>query len=245
MPASKPGQDVVGLIARARARGQRTLSEPDSKAFLRALGIPVPPGRVVSGSAEAAAALDEIRPPVVVKAVSSALTHKTDAGGIMFPVETAAAAAAACETIAARVRQARPDVVLDGFLVEAYRPAQPEWILGLRIDRQFGPAVMFGLGGIFVELLRQVSFRLAPLRDADIDALLTEKPATRILDGVRGSRPADRQSLKAAIRALSDLSGQAGIAEAISEIEINPLTVTDRGILALDALIVLRVEEAR
>jgi succinyl-CoA synthetase beta subunit len=245
MPTSKPGHDVVELIASARARGQRTLSEPDSKTFLRALGIPVPPGRVVSSPAEAASVLDEIPPPVVVKAVSSVLTHKTDVGGIVFPVESAAAAAAACVMIAARVRQARPDVVLDGFLVEAYRPAQPEWILGLRIDRQFGPAVMFGLGGIFVELLRQVSFRLAPLRDADIDALLTEKPATRILEGVRGNRPADREGLKAAIRALSDLSGQAGIADAISEIEINPLTVTEQGILALDALIVLRAKEAR
>jgi succinyl-CoA synthetase beta subunit len=245
MPARKPGHDVAELIAGARARGQLTLSEPDSKAFLRALGIPVPPARVVSSAAEAAAALAEIRPPVVVKAVSAVLTHKTDAGGLIFPVETAAAAVAACETIAARVRQARPDVVLEGFLIEAYRPAQPEWILGLRIDRQFGPAVMFGLGGVFVELLRQVSFRLAPLREADIDALLSEKPATRILHGMRGSRPADREALKAANRALSELSGQVGIADAISEIEINPLTVTEQGILALDALIVLRAEEAR
>ncbi len=240
MLTSSPSGDIAGLIAAAKARGQAALSEPDSKALLRTLGIPVPPGRVVRSAAEAALAVNAIGPPVVVKAVSPALTHKTDSGGIVFPIETPAAAAAACDTIQARVRSIRPDIVLDGFLIEAFRPAQSEWILGLRMDPQFGAVVMFGLGGIYVDLLRQVTFRLAPLREQDIEALLTEKPAMRILDGARGGKPVDRDALKATIRALSGVAERSDIAAAISEIEINPLTVTEHGVLALDALVVLR-----
>lgn len=239
-----PVVNLAALLAKATSEGRAALSEVDSKAFLRALGIPTPEGRFVRAPGDAAAAAQEIGCPVVAKAVSSILTHKTEAGGLVFPIDTPASAVAACEAIAQRIRVARPDIVLDGFLIEAYRPAQPEWILGLRNDPHFGPAVMFGLGGVHVEILRQVSFRLAPLRDADIDDLLDEKPATRILRGVRGGGPVDRPALVAAIGALSDLARRRDIMEAISEIEINPLTVTERGILALDALIVLRPQEA-
>ena len=213
---------------RPPARSAATsLSEPEAKAVLRAHGIPVPPGRVVRTAEEAPAAVGEIGAPVVVKAVAHALTHKTEAGAVMFPVDSAAAAQAACRTIAARVAAYRPDIVLEGFLVEAYRPAQPEWILALRNDPQFGPAIMFGLGGIYVETLRQVSFRLAPLRDEDIEALLSERPATRASFG-RARRRAARiaaPSSKWCVR-LSDLSQQPAIARDVSEIEINPLAVT-------------------
>ena len=99
---------------------------------------------------------------------------------------------------------------------------------------------MFGLGGIYVDILRQVSFRLAPLREHDVDALISEQPAMRILDGARGKPAANRAALKDAIRRLSGLAQHPAIAAEISEIEINPLTVTAEGVLALDALIVLR-----
>ena len=237
-----PHADLLPLIAAARARGDTILSEPEAKAFLGLLGIPVPPGRVVRDASEAASVVGEIGVPVVVKAVAPALTHKSEAGGVIFPVDTPQGAAAACRTIATRVAAHRPDVVLDGFLVEAYRPGQPEWILALRVDPQFGPSIMFGLGGIFVELLRQVSFRLAPLSDRDMEALITAKPAMRILDGARGRPPADRKALKDAIGRLSDLALVPAIIDQISDIEINPLTIDERGVLALDALIVLRAQ---
>jgi hypothetical protein len=138
------------------------------------------------------------------------------------------------------VQQHRPDAAVEGFLIEAWRPAALEWILGLRVDPVFGPAIMFGLGGIYVDVLRQVSFRLAPLREQDIEALLTEMPAMRLLDGARGRPPVDRAALKAAIGCLSDIATVPAIADQISEIEINPLTVGETGVLALDALVVLR-----
>lgn len=240
-PATR--DEIMAIIARATADRRRALSEPESKLLLRALQIPVPSSEVVATPAAAAAAVERIGAPVAVKAVSPAITHKSDIGGVMCPVESGAAAEAACRTIAARVKTRRPDVALEGFLIEAYRPAYPEWILGLRVDPTFGPAIMFGLGGVFAELLRQVTFRLAPLSDPDIDALLTEKPSTRILSGIRGAAPADLAALRRVIRTLSDLATCDEITAAISEIEINPLTVTEHGVLALDALVVLRHEE--
>jgi succinyl-CoA synthetase beta subunit len=236
--------ELAALIGRVRAARRSYFTEPEAKAFLRALGIPVPPGRLVSDGDEAAEAVEAIGPPVVVKAVAHDLTHKTEAGGVVFPIHTPDAAREACRTIRERVAARRPDVRLEGFLVEAYRPAQPEWILALRNDAQFGPAIMFGLGGVYVEILRQVCFRLAPLRDPDVEALLGERPATRILHGVRGRAPADLAALKAAILRLSDLALRPDITGHIAEIEINPLSVGRDGVLALDALIVLRQEHS-
>jgi acetyl-CoA synthetase (ADP-forming) len=232
--------DIAALIRTARAERRRLLSEPESKAILRAHGIPVPAAQVIRDATQAGRALDAVGPPVVVKAVAPELTHKSDAGAVIFPIDSPAAAEAACRTIAARVAAHHPDIVLAGFLIEAYRPAQPEWILALRNDPHFGPAIMFGLGGLFVETLRQVSFRLAPLRKEDIAALLSEHPATQLLAGVRGRPPADRAALANVLRSLSDLSQLPEVAREISEIEINPLVVGEHGVLALDALIVLR-----
>src|SRR5262249_25666578 len=116
----------------------------------------------------------------------------------------------------------------------------PEWILALRNDPSFGPVIMFGLGGIYVEILRQVSFRLAPLRSEDIEALLSEPPAPRRLSRVRGTAPRNPRALPAVPRRRSGLSQQPTVMRELSEIELNPLAVTETSALALDALIVLR-----
>lgn len=242
-PTVSAGDELTRFVAAARAAKRNTLSEPEAKQVLQAHGIPVPAGRVVAEPEQAPAVLLEIKPPVVVKAVAHNLTHKTDAGGVIFPVYSGADAESACRTIRTRIRAAAPDAVLQGFLIEAYQPAQPEWILALRMDPHFGAVIMFGLGGIYVDVLRQVSFRLAPLRRRDAEALLSEKPAMRILDGVRGRKPADRAALVETILRLSDLAAHPAVARDVSEIEINPLVVNERGVLALDALIVLRPQE--
>jgi acetate---CoA ligase (ADP-forming) subunit beta len=234
------GGDLASLIQAARAEKRHLLSEPESKAFLRAQGIPVPAGEVISDAKDAAKSLEAIGLPVVVKAVAPQLTHKSDAGAVVFPITSAAAAEQACRTIGARVKSRHPNIKLTGFLIEAFRPEQPEWIVALRNDPHFGPAIMFGLGGIFVETLRQVSFRLAPLGDADVAALMSERPATQLLAGTRGRPPADRAALANVLRRLSDISQMPQVAREIREIEINPLVVGEHGALALDALIVLR-----
>jgi succinyl-CoA synthetase beta subunit len=241
--SASAGDDLTRLITEARAAGRDTLSEPEAKQLLQAHGIPVPAGRFVTDPEQAPAVLHAIMPPVVVKAVAHDLTHKSDAGAVIFPVYSGTEAEDACRTIRQRVRLAAPDAVLQGFLIEAFRPAQTEWILALRMDPHFGAVIMFGLGGIYVDVLRQVSFRVAPLRSQDAEALLSEKPATRILDGMRGRKPADRAALIQTILRLSDLAAHPAVARDVSVIEINPLVASETGVLALDALIVLRPQE--
>jgi succinyl-CoA synthetase beta subunit len=175
---------------------------------------------------------------VVVKAVAPLLTHKNDAGAVIFPVSSAEAAQDACRKIVHQVKMRRPEIVIDGFLVEAFRPAQPECIVALRQDPQFGPVIMFGLGGVFVEALRQVSFRLAPLSATDVAALLTEHPATKLLS--RKGSEMNGPSLGAVLQRLSAVAVLPEVQRQIEEIEINPIVVGEQGPLALDALIVLR-----
>jgi succinyl-CoA synthetase beta subunit len=230
--------DLGELVQTAREQKRSVLSEPEAKAFLRAQRIPVPEGRFVRTPEEAGAALSAIGPPVVVKAVAPLLTHKNDAGAVIFPVASPAGAQDACRTIAQQVKTRRPEIVLDGFLIEAFRPGQPEWIMALRNDPQFGPVVMFGLGGVFVEALRQVSFRLAPLTATDIAALLTEHPATKLLS--RKGSEKNESSLSGVLQRLSELSELPEVQRQIDAIEINPIVVSEQGPLALDALIVLR-----
>lgn len=232
--------DIATLISAARGQQRRFLSEPESKALLRAHGIPVPAARIIRDAAEAGEAVAAVGAPVVVKAVAPELTHKSEVGAVVYPVDSSAAAEAACRAIASRVAARRPDLTLSGFLIEAYRPAQPEWIVALRNDPNFGPTIMFGLGGLFVETLRQVSFRLAPLREQDIAALLSERAITRLLDGARGGPSASRAALSDVLRRLSNLAQLPEVARDVSEIEINPLVIGSHGVLALDALIVLR-----
>jgi succinyl-CoA synthetase beta subunit len=230
--------DLTKLIRSAREETRHSLLEPEAKAFLRAHGISVPAARFVGSATEAGAAVAAIGAPVVVKAVAPQLTHKSDVGGVIFPVTSPAAAAEACKTISENIRTRRPDITLAGFLIEAFRPGQPEWIAALRNDPDFGPVIMFGLGGLLVEMLRQVSFRLAPLGEADIAALLNER--TALLTGARGQPPADRAALADVLRRLSELSQLPEVASEIEAIEINPIVVGQHGALALDALIVLR-----
>jgi succinyl-CoA synthetase beta subunit len=230
--------DLEKLAQIAREQKRHVLSEPEAKAFLRAQRIPVPESRFVRTADEASAALSAIGAPVVVKAVAPLLTHKNDAGAVIFPVASAAAAQDACRTIARQVKTRHPEITLDGFLIEAFQPGQPEWIMALRNDPQFGPVIMFGLGGVFVEALRQVSFRLAPLTATDIAALLSEHPATKLLS--RKGSEKNGPSLGAVVQRLSELSELPEVQREIDEIEINPIVVSEQGPLALDALIVLR-----
>jgi succinyl-CoA synthetase beta subunit len=230
--------DLGKLVEIARERKRRVLSEPEAKAFLRAQRIPVPEGKFIRTASEAGAALSAIGAPVVVKAVAPLLTHKNDAGAVIFPVASPAAAEHACRTIAHQVKARRPEIALDGFLIEAFRPGQPEWIMALRNDPQFGPVIMFGLGGLLVEAFRHVSFRLAPLTATDIAALLSEHPATKLLSRYISEKNAP--TLSAVLQRFSELSELPEVQSQIDEIEINPIVVNEQGPLALDALIVLR-----
>ena len=177
------------FIEAARARGRLILSESNGKQVLAAAGIPVPHGCFVATPVDVDQACERMKFPLAVKGVSPELIHKTEASAVMLNLEDADAVRNAC--------MAMQDVVgdLDGFLIEEMAPTGHEVIVGGIIDPQFGPVLMVGLGGVFVEVLADVAFRICPINRADAAAMLNELRAVALLDGARGQRAASRDAI--------------------------------------------------
>ena len=220
--------------------GRHSLTEPEAKALFKALGIAVPEGGVATSAAAAADLARQIGPPVVAKVVSPDITHKTEAGGIVCPVATAEDAAEAYEAILGLVHGTSPRAHVEGVLIEAFRPGGVECVVGLKHDAAFGPVVMFGLGGVFVEVLGEVAFRLAPLNQRDVEAMLSETRGARCLDGFRGQPAVDKAALAAVITACAGVASTPGLGELIDTLEINPLAASASGAVALDGLVTLQ-----
>ena len=231
---------VEDRIRGALDAGRRTLTEPEAKSIFRSMGIPVPDGDVATSAAAAADLARKIGPPVVAKVVSPDVLHKTEAGGIVCPVATAEDARDAYETILERVRENSPGARIEGVLIEAFRPGGIECIVGLKRDDAFGPVVMFGLGGIFVEVLGEVAFRLAPLSDGDVEAMIGEPRGAQCLDGFRGQPAVDKAALASVIKVCAEAAFAPDIGKHIEALEINPLTASENGVVALDGLVTLR-----
>lgn len=220
-------QNPKECIAQAKARGDAALSEHESKRLLATYGIPVTREAVAADRAGAIAAAREIGFPVALKATGVA--HKTEAGLVALNLGDADAVGDAADAMAAKGANA--------FLVQEMVKGARELVIGMVRDPQFGPSVMFGLGGIFTEILDDVTFRVAPLSLADAHAMLGEIRAARILGAVRGMPPADRDALARALVALGDIARDF---DDIREIDVNPLTLRDGAPVAVDALVVLK-----
>jgi len=219
------------------------LNEPEAKRLLRAAGLAVPDGRVVAAAAEAERAATELAAPYAVKVVARLLTHKSDVGGVELDLPSPAAVRQACDGIARRLSERGLQAEIEGFLVETFRPAPIECLLGMRCDDAFGPVIAFGLGGILVEAVGRVALRLAPLRQRDVAALLDESGVRRLIGGYRGTPAIDPAGVAATIAAFAALAAVPEIVAALRELEINPLAVGPTGCLALDALATLREPE--
>lgn len=216
-------------------------TEVTAKAFLAEAGVPVAPEVVVSSAAEAAAAQERIGGPVVLKVVSPDIAHKTEVGGVVLGVDSPDEAAAAYDRILESARRHEPDARIDGVLVAPMITDGIETILGVVDDPTFGPVVMFGLGGIFVEVLKDVTYRLAPFGLETAHEMIREIRGSAMLDGVRGAAPADVDALARALVALSNVAAEHR--SRFDSIEVNPFLVRPQGhgAAALDALITERV----
>ncbi|HUF86803.1 MAG TPA: acetate--CoA ligase family protein [Thermohalobaculum sp.] len=212
-----------------------SLGEREAKAVLAAAGLPVVEDRLAATATEAEAAARAFGGPVAMKIASPGILHKTEAGGVKLGVPPERAAEAHAE-IMASARAYAPEARLDGVLVSPMVAGGVECILGARTDPVFGPVVMFGLGGVFTEVLRDVSFRRAPFGPATARAMIDELKGAALLTGARGSPPADLEALAGAIARLSLFA--AAHAETIESVEMNPLLARPEGPMALDALIV-------
>ena len=224
------------FIKDALDKGQRALSEHGSKQFLQAYGIPVTRETLVDNPDDAVAAARAIGYPVVLKACSPELMHKTEAAGIALGIRDAAELREAYQRVAAAV-----GLELEGILVQEMVAGQREVVLGLSRDPQFGPCVMFGLGGIMTEIIHDTVFRVAPFDHIEALDMLNELRSHAILDDFRGQAPADRETICTALMAL----GQIGLDhQAVAEIDINPMIIRPDGqVVAVDALVVIGGEQ--
>jgi acetyltransferase len=240
-PVYRPGAEreaALPLIRRGKDSG-RGLTESRAKQVLGAYGIPVTREKLARTEAEALAAADEIGYPVVLKIESPDIRHKTEAGGVALNLPNGTALREAYAAIRDRARAHNPGARIDGVLVQEMLQPGLEVIVGVKKDPIFGPVVLFGLGGIFVEVLKDVSIRPAPLREQDALSMLAEIKGGAVLDGVRGQAPRDRAALVSILMKVSRLACELG--DQVLELDINPLIVYEAGAgaVAADALLVL------
>ena len=220
------------LIAGSLKAGHGALSEYDSKRVLAAYGVPVTRERLVKTAAEAKAAAARLGYPVVLKGCAHDLLHKTEAGLVAVGLGSPKEVADAFQTLKTRAGK-----TFNGrFLVQEMVKGDRELMVGMTRDAQFGPSVMFGLGGIFTEILEDVSFRLAPLKSSDARAVMSEIRGAKILGAVRGMPAVDKATLA---RAIVGVGNVAADNPQIAEIDINPLIITGAKPIAVDGLIVL------
>ena len=218
--------------------GKSSLGEADTRPLLEAYGIPVVQGAVATSADEAGKLADQFGGKLAMKIVSPDILHKSDVGGILLNIEGAEAASQAYAQLMSKVAAAKPQAKLEGVLIEQMAKPGNEVIIGMQRDAQFGPLMMFGMGGIYVELLTDVSFRVAPLTRADAQAMIEETKAGKLLKGLRGAKASD---VDAVVDTLMKLSQLAVDFPQIQEIEINPLSVAEQGsgVLALDGRVIL------
>jgi len=232
--------DVVrAVIGKARARKPLFISEPEGHEILRAYGLPVPEFRLVRTVEEAAKAAGEIGYPVVIKIVSPDVLHKTEFGGVRVNITDDAKMRAEFADLIKGVKSRKADADIWGVLVQKMAPKGTETILGMKRNPSFGPLLMFGLGGILVEVLKDVTFRIAPINDLSTDSMVTGIKAAKILQGFRGEPPRDVEKIKECLQRLSQLV--IDFSE-IDELDINPLLVFEagKGAVVLDARFLLK-----
>jgi acyl-CoA synthetase (NDP forming) len=222
----------MDILDKARKEGRETLSEYESKIVLASYDIPVTREMIIQKNNDVISAAHEIGYPVVMKGCSPEITHKTEKGLIRTDIRDDKEALDAFNDIMAGMNGSHGSILIQEMI-----KGKRELVIGLIRDPQFGPCVMFGLGGIFTEILKDVSFRLAPLEKRDALEMMDEIKAHKILDAVRGMEPVDRELLSEMLINV----GRIGVEnDAIKEIDINPVIISGRRPIAVDALIVLQ-----
>lgn len=227
---------TVDVFAQARKEGRSYLLEPEAKMVCMEYGIPVTRFKVALSQDEAGKFADQIGYPVVLKIVSPDVLHKSDVGGVVLDLKSAPDVENAYEKIIANVKKHKPDAKIVGVLVQEMAPSSTEIIVGATKDPQFGPALMFGLGGIFVEVLKDVTFRIAPITESDAREMITEVKAYPILKGYRGQPAAD---VDAIVEILMNTSRLVMDHQEIKELDLNPIMVYEKGAKTVDARIIL------
>ena len=227
---------IVDVIDRAKSEGRTVLTEIESKQILDEAGIPTAGARLATSADEAVKAAKELGYPVVLKIVSPDVTHKSDVGGVQLGLDSPEAVTAAFAEISEAVKRHEPNARIEGVAVQKMARPGIEVIVGMSKDPQFGPVLMFGLGGVLVEVLKDVSFRIVPLEPRDARQMVREIKGFPVLQGFRGQEPADVEALE---KLLLKVSAFVDAHPEIEELDLNPVFAYKDGALAVDARIVV------
>ncbi|MCJ7785115.1 MAG: acetate--CoA ligase family protein [Desulfobacterales bacterium] len=224
------------IIEKAKNASRTLLNEIESKVLLSEAGIPVVETKLATSKQEAIAISKKLGFPVVLKIVSPEISHKSDVGGVKLDLKTSKQVEAAYEEILSAVKQKYPHAVIDGVSVQKMARPGTEVIVGMTKDAQFGPVLMFGLGGILVELLKDVSFRIVPFEREDAREMIREIKGYPILEGFRGREPADVSILEEILLKISRFVDDH---PEIKELDLNPIFAYKDGAVTVDARIIL------
>jgi len=228
--------NAQSMIDKVRNTSRTLLTEIESKVLLSEAGIPFNETKLAISKQEAIGMSKKLGFPVALKIVSPEITHKSDAGGVKLGLKTSRQVEAAYEEILSAVKQKYPHAVIDGISVQKMARPGIEVIVGMTKDAQFGPVLMFGLGGILVELLKDVSFRIVPLEREDAREMIREIKGYPLLEGYRGREPADLSALE---EILFKVSRFVDDHPEIKELDLNPIFAYKDGAVAVDARVIL------
>ena len=226
---------VHQIIEKAK-KEKRSLLETEAKELLREYGIPVPDFKLIKSEEEITGLAKKINFPLVMKIVSPDIIHKTDAGGVKIGIKDEKEAKLAYQGIISEAKKYNKEAKISGAIVYTMVPQGTEIIIGMMKDPHFGPVIMFGLGGIFVEVLKDISFRIIPLEERDAQEMITEIKGYEILKGARGETPKDIEAIKNLLMKISQLSIEN---PEIKEIDLNPIFVFKKGLQVVDARMIL------
>ena len=227
------------IISRARQENRSVLTEIEAKNILAEAGIQCTETHLAATREEAVALSERIGYPVVLKISSVDITHKSDAGGVKVNLRDKAAVEKAFDDILASARAKHPDAHIEGVSVQGMAKPGIEIIMGMIRDASFGPVIMFGLGGVLVEVLKDVSFRIVPIAAADAEEMTREIQGRKLLEGYRGQEPADLPYLREMLVKLSDFVDRT---PGIEEVDMNPVFAYKEGAAVVDARIILSAE---
>ena len=223
------------IIEKAK-KEKRPLLETEAKELLREYGIPVPDFKLIKSEDEIVGLAKEINFPIVMKIVSPDIIHKTDAGGVKVGIKDEKEAKTAYQDIIYKVKKYKKEAKISGVIAYSMISQGTEIIIGMMKDPCFGPTIMFGLGGIFVEILKDISFRILPLEERDAEEMISEIKGYQILKGIRGETPKDVKSIRDVLMKISQLVMDN---PEIKEIDLNPIFVFEKGLQVVDARMIL------
>jgi acyl-CoA synthetase (NDP forming) len=226
---------VHRIIQKAK-KEKRSLLETEAKELLKEYGIPVPDFKLIKSEEEISGLAKEMNFPIAMKIVSSDIIHKTDAGGVKLNIKDEMEARLAYQEIISKAKKYNKNAKISGAIVDSMIPEGTEIIIGMMKDPHFGPVIMFGLGGIFVEVLKDISFRILPIEARDAEEMISEIKGYKILEGIRGEAPKDIQAIKDLLLKISQLTLEN---PEISEIDLNPVFLFGKGLQVVDARMIL------